>query len=163
VASKQWVCLLHVFHPDKRREDQEGTWDFLRAYANVVGGPVIHWPTTGEDGYWKALEAVWDWHGPLLVLEQDIVPTWAHLNELLGCPEEYCAWDFRLANGVPWSEVPGGHGFGFAKFSSGRRGNIVPRPQVPHVPWPDTVPTLHLRLGTCHVHQPCIEHHHGLA
>ncbi len=155
------MLLLHVYHPERRAEDQKATWAALWAIEQYAAFPVVHWPTTGPDGYWQALEAVWGYAGPVVVLEQDIVPSIWHIDQLLRCGEEYCAWDFRLAHGVLWYTLEGGHGFGLAKFSVGRRGNIVPRPQVPHVPWPDTVPALHERLAPVHVHTPPIEHHHG--
>lgn len=155
--------FLHPYAPSVRPDDQVLTWDWLRAMGPEMPGPVLHWATTTSDGYWRALESVWDWNGPLVVLEHDIVPCWSYLTSLLGCPEEYCAYDYRLANGQPWSELKGGHGFGFAKLGPGRRGNIVPRPQVPHLPFPDVVAELHHRLGAVHIHYPRIEHHHGLA
>lgn len=154
------MILLHVYHPNKRREDQEATWAFCTEFERHEGTVVVHYPTKGPDGYWQALELVWGYDGHVVVLEQDIVPTWRHIVDLLACPPGYCSWDFKLAHGVPWSKVPGGHGFGLAKFSAGLRSSILPRPQVPHLPWPDTVPALHERLGDCHVHRPLIEHHH---
>jgi len=157
------MLLLHVFHPDKRTDDQLGTWAFCQAVETFADWIFVHYPTTGEDGYWRALELVWGHNGPVVVLEQDIVPTVDHINRLLYCQRPYCAYDFRLAHGVPWSEVTGGHGFGLAKFSEAARSSIAARPQVPHTPWPDTVPTVHLRLAPVHVHQPVVEHHHGLA
>jgi hypothetical protein len=157
------LLLLHVYHPDKRPEDQQRTWAALEGFERSQVFPVLHYATTGPDGYWKALEACWKVTGPLVVLEQDIVPRVDQVDELLCCDEPYCAFDFRLAHGVPWSQVKGGHGFGLAKFSVAARSSIVATPQVPHAPWPDTVPLLHERLAPVHVHGPLIEHHHGLA
>jgi hypothetical protein len=121
---------------------------------------VVHYTTLGEDGYWRALEAVWDHDGAVVVIEGDIVATAGDIADLTGCPEPYCARDFALAHGVPWSEVPGGHGFGLCKFTRAARDAITAWPAVPHVAWPDTVPALHERLGPVHVHRPLIEHHH---
>jgi hypothetical protein len=157
------LLLLHVYHPDKRREDQEATWAALSALEATQEFGIVHFATTGPDGYWKALETCWGVPGNLVVLEQDIVPTIDHIDELQVCARPYCAFDFRLAHGVPWSQVKGGHGFGLAKFSATARRSIVARPQVPHAPWPDTVPLLHERLAPVHIHGPLIEHHHGLA
>lgn len=157
------MLILHVYHPDKRRDDQVATWAALWVLAVDPLVPIVHYKTTGADGYWKALEAVWHHSGDIVVLEQDIVPRPHHVAELAECDHGYCAWDFNLAHGIPWSEVDGGHGFGLAKFSRYARFAIEARPQVPHVAWPDTVPALHERLAPVHIHRPLIEHHHGLA
>jgi len=154
------MLLLHVYHPAKRPNDQEETWRACELLQRGVSITTVHCPTIGRDGYWKALEMAWDIPDVLVVLEQDIVPTWEQVREVVDCAEGYCAFDFELAHGVPWSEVPGGHGFGLAKFDYGYRHLIKERPRVPHVAWPDTVPVLHERLGEVHVHRPCIKHNH---
>lgn len=157
------MLVLHVYHPAKRLDDQAATWAFLSAVQADLGVPVVHYPTEGADGYWRALELVWAYPGDIVTVEQDIVPTVDQIAELGDCPQGYCAFDFRLANGVPWSDLADGHGFGLAKFSEARRAAIVARPAVPHVPWPDTVPFVHETLKPVHVHRPAVEHHHGLA
>jgi hypothetical protein len=157
------TVLLHVYHPDKRPEDQTGTWRALATINWPVCMTIEHYETVTDYSYADALMSVWEYPGDVLVLEQDIVPTWDHVDELLHCTRPYCAWDFRLAHGILWSEVPGGHGFGLAKFSEEARHSIIARPKVQRLSWPDTVPALHERLAPVHVHQPCIEHHHGLA
>jgi hypothetical protein len=157
------MLLLHVYHPDKRAEDQVFTWAATHDLERTSALVVVHYPTLGEDGYWRALELVWGHPGAIIVLEQDIVPKLAHIVELARCPQHYCAYDFRLANGVPWSTLPDGHGFGLTKIDQVARDGILAQPPVPHVAWPDTVPTMHERLRPVHVHGPRIEHHHGLA
>ena len=47
-----------------------------------------------EFDYWRAIKARWSGAGDLLIIEQDIVIRPGVVEELLACPESWCAFGF---------------------------------------------------------------------
>jgi hypothetical protein len=154
------MLLLHTWTPGHRPADQVATWDAVQALEDRTDLVVLHRPTFAETSYAEAWRDVWDAPGIVLGVEQDIVPTPWHVAELVACPGGYCAWDYRLANGQLWSEVPEGRGFGLVKFTRAARMSVLERPMVPLVPWRDVASVISSRVGPPHVHQPPVRHNH---
>jgi hypothetical protein len=156
------ATLLHLYCPGLRPADQTPTWEALVALRRGYGFDVVDCPGPDPLDNAKALQRHWGDSGDLLTLEQDIVPTWDHISDLLVCQYPVCAYDFRLSHGVPWSEVPGGTGIGLWKATPWARKAVKAHPQVPQVPWHDLAAMLWERVGPAHVHGPLITHNHRL-
>jgi hypothetical protein len=154
------AVLLHLYCPGKRPADQCETWEALAFMGHLSWLEVRHRPGPGAVDNARHLNMYWDGPGDLLTVEQDIVPTLGLVEELVYCPEPFCAFDFLLGCGVPWSQVPGGTGIGLAKISERARKAVTATPPVPQVPWHDLAAALWERLGPAHVHRPLVKHNH---
>jgi len=154
------ATLLHLYCPGLREADQAPTWDLLEMADWPPDLCIVHCP--GPDPLDNARWLLRHWLAPgdLLTLEQDIMATPEHVAALRACEAPVCAWDFNLAHGVPWSEVPGGTGIGLWKATEARRRTVVPTPPVPQVPWHDLAAMLWDYVGPAHVHRPLIGHNH---
>lgn len=152
--------LLHVYDPKCRPADQVQTWEALGTLQVADLVDVVHAATIGPTSYAAALQDHWEVPGDLLVCEQDIVPRVWHLIELLDCPEDFCTWDYMLANGVAWSSKPEWFGAGLVKYGPSARAYVVERPQVPQMTWKGMPARLRWRLPPFHVHRPLVLHNH---
>ena len=154
------LLLVHVYTPGNRETDQEATWEALEALSGFPGLEIVHKPTEGPYGYSEAMAAVWEDDRDIVVCEQDIVPELSHVTELAGCERGHCAFDYALANGVHWTELPQGVGTGLVKWSTSARAGIPEGPKVPHWPYPGFPTVLSNRMGPAHVHRPPVVHNH---
>lgn len=154
------ATLLHLYCPGKRPADQVSTWEALATCTWPDDLEIVHCPGPDplDNACWVA--QAWDRPGDLLTLEQDIIVTAWAVKVLRDCPMDFCAFDFLLGNGVPWTEVPGGTGIGLAKMSASARQAVDARPAVPQVPWHDLAAELFARMPPAHVHRPLIGHNH---
>lgn len=157
------MLLLHVYDPTDRPADQVWTWEALARLEVPWGTDTWHLRTPGQLGYAKALAAAWGEGGDLVVVEQDIVPRTDEIAELVACHRPFCAFDYRLSHGVLWSKCPGAVGFGLSRITKVARNSVAADPPVPQVAHRDVCGMLADRLPPVHVHQPPVEHHHGLA
>lgn len=48
-----------------------------------------------ENSYWVTMAALWDQRETVITLEQDIVPVRGQMQELLDCPEPWCAYAYE--------------------------------------------------------------------
>jgi hypothetical protein len=155
--------LLHVYDPADRPGDQVYTWEML---AYLSGNPfftMVHARTPGPTGYAKVLQSLWNYGEDMVICEQDIVPSFARVEELLKCQADFCAFDYNLSHGVPWTLCEGATGLGLSKISKKARLRIIPTPAVPQHAHRDMPGLLAERLPPVHVHRPLVKHHHGLA
>lgn len=154
------ATLLHLYCPGLRELDQAQTWDLLQFGEWPGDLNIIHCPGPDpmDNAYW--LQRYWLAPGDLLTVEQDILAAPFHVAELRSCPEPVCAFDFLLAHGVPWGEVPDGTGIGLWKATEAARRVVPSTPQVPQVPWHDLAWHLWQSVGPAHVHRPLIGHNH---
>lgn len=157
------ATLLHLYCPGSRPGDQTTTWEALATCRWPDGLDIKHCPGPDPLDNARWLATFWDLPGDLLTLEQDIIVTPWHVRSLLECKRHFCAFDFLLAHGVPWTEVPGGTGIGLAKMSATARAAVQSRPAAPQVPWHDLAGVLFERMPAVHVHRPLIGHNHKAA
>ena len=157
------ALLIHVYDPTDRPADQVYTWEALAQLDRGLRYPTVHVRTMGQTGYAKALEHYWLIPGDLVICEQDIVPGLSRFNELVACEQPFCAFDYNLSHGVPWSSCEGSVGFGLSKISEGARRAVRATPKVPQTGHRDMPGLLSERLPTVHVHYPLVEHYHGRA
>lgn len=157
------ATLLHLYCPGSRPADQTATWEALATCEWPRGLSIVHCPGPEPLDNARWVEMHWDLDGDLITLEQDILVTPWHINDLRHCGSDFCAFDFTLAHGVPWTEVPGGTGIGLAKMSRAARAAVVPVPACPQVPWHDLADELFSRMPPVHVHRPLIGHNHRAA
>lgn len=155
--------VLHVYDPFDRPEDQVLTWEALARMTNLPYARLAHQRTLTPVGYARALQGHWHYGEALVIVEQDIVPRLGQVEELLACEHKFCAFDYNLSHGVPWSECPGAIGLGLSKISKAARLAVTATPAVPQHAHRDMPGLLAERLPPVHVHRPLIEHHHGAA
>jgi hypothetical protein len=154
------LTLLHPYDPACRPADQVETWDALADPQMVSLGEWWHVATVGPLAYAQALQRLWEVPGDLVVIEQDIVARSWHLIELADCPEAFCAFDYLLANGEPWTAHDEHFGAGLVKYGQAARAAVVERPQVPQSTWRGMPALLRWRLPPFHVHRPMVTHNH---
>jgi hypothetical protein len=154
------ATLLHLYCPGKRPETQADTWEALALNVWPDDLRIVHCPGPLLDDNGRAVSAYWDDPGDLLIIEQDIVPSSGHVGALRECPRPFCAWDFIVSGGRPWSSLPDGSGIGLCKIAPGLRASIRRRPMYRKVPWMDLAAVMFAELGPVHVHRPLITHRH---
>ncbi len=86
------VLVLHSFSRFRLNEQLE-TWqalELIRQNFNVIDVFLV------DDGdYDKALKNVWE-KDSLIVVEQDVVPTVEMVEELFGCADPWCIFEYEI-------------------------------------------------------------------
>lgn len=154
------VTVLHVYEPTCRPADQTETWEALAHLSGHGEWDLRHERTEGLYGYAEVLTKYWPVPGDIIVWEQDIVASCLEVDELVECPEPFCAFDYRLASGTLWSEVPGAVGWGLSKLTERARRAVKEDPPVPWHKYLGMPARLHPRVGPVHVHRPALRHNH---
>ena len=157
------ALVLHVYDPFDRPADQVLTWEALARVQERQFFTVLHIRTMGQTGYAEALERHWTGQWDFVICEQDIVPSTGLIDELVRCSGDFCAFDYNLSHGVPWSHCEGATGFGLSKITYRARMAVTATPHVPQTGHRDMPGLLAERLPKVHIHRPLVEHHHGQA
>ena len=108
------MLVLHCFS-DKRLSEQEETWLALEEIRRHYLTMDVY--VEGAGGYDDALRSIWS-RDDLLVIEQDIVPSFGQVQALERCTEAWCACKYEIRysdDHTPSYEVT--HGLGFTRFS----------------------------------------------
>lgn len=106
------------------------------------------------------LDTLFGWGADVAICEHDVVPTSVQVMELEVCPEQFCAFDYRVSKHHCWSQVKGAIGLGLCRFRVAAQKSIIARPRVPVVPYHDLGSALGERLAPVHLHYPLADHHH---
>ena len=154
--------VFHPFAPTVRPSDQVGTWTFLRRFESIGRVPVAHLPCLEPCDYAHWLDRWWSFAGDLVIVEHDVVPSLDALDGFVGCPQAFCAADYRLSSGELWSKVTDHDCLGLSCLKGSLRESVKARPAVPKVPYGDLAYELGRRLGVrAHLH-PQVTHNHSL-
>jgi hypothetical protein len=151
---------MHPYVPGYHPERQLETWEELGELLRALPVAQIHAPCTHDRSYAFALADALAAYERVIICEQDIVPTRAAIASLLGCPEPWCATDYRLAGKGLWSTWADHGQLGLAKVTRAAMAQVAARPAVPHVPWTDLAYELGQRLGPAHLHREPVAHNH---
>lgn len=115
-----------------------------------------------KESYWKLLCDIWARGEDVVIVEHDIIPWPGAIDELLGCPAEWCTFTYEMKQGFGVH-----HAFGCAKLGSGLMSEL---PSV----WQDVHTTYWRTLDSqlCeyaqrnriipHPHRPAVTHLHGM-
>lgn len=106
------MIILHPFNPLVRPYDQLDTWGFLGEIRREYGEIVVEHPCYGPYDYGIALRG---WiisavalKTPLIIIEQDIVPTLSQVDQINNCPQPFCVFDYKIPTdkgGQKWSTI----------------------------------------------------------
>ena len=125
------MIILHPFNPLVRPYDQLDTWGVLGGIREEYGEIVVEHPCYGPYDYGGAL---YNWiisavalKTPLIIIEQDIVPTLSQVAQIINCPYSFCTFDYKIPTDtgpqrwtdvLAWSHKSGDGHFplGFSKF-----------------------------------------------
>lgn len=154
------TVLLHPYVPGHRPADQAPCWEALHQVALDTAVRVHHFICSTPYSYAIQLDALFGFGADVVICEHDIVPRTCQVMELELCPEDFCAYDYRVSKHKCWSQVKGAIGLGLCRFRVAAQSSIVARPRVPQVPYHDLGSTLGLRLGPVHLHYPLADHRH---
>lgn len=148
------VCVHVHLHPETKRVMTEL-------------GAEFRW--TGDDDYHyhRVLRQLADEGKPVILVEQDLVPTLEQLQELADCPQQVCTVRYAY----PCADMTGGVTTGLGVIKLGRRGGEFPKVDWSHrwsvLPegefwhWNDIVTQLFGQFPGRHLHQDLmVEHHH---
>ena len=128
------------------------------------GAPLTVVPLTGTDAYYHLLLHLWQRGGDVTIVEQDMAPTVAQLDELDDCPEPWCGYAYNMTSGYQAS-------LGCTRFRAGLMAaepdlmRVIATYEHPYVPakhfiWlSDRIAwELESRGYTQHVHWPPVAH-----
>ena len=163
------MIILHPYG-DTRKEDQQETWDFLKA-AESLGYEVIHRNVTGKWVYVDFVKEFWG-RKTITIVEDDKVPILADLDEMTRCSRTYCCFpfpiNFQLRTGLAqWNErFP--YTTGFVKFDLSIQKALPVEKWGPFFYAKESRPSIDRaieeplikKFGPMHVHQRMIKHNH---
>ncbi len=162
------VLILHPFS-GQHSERQSETWDFLRTVRERY--TVVDKLCEGKYGYNDFLAENWGKGEDIVIVEMDMVPTIADLEELVSCSKTHCNFPYRpglypiirLKNfeTIFFTEF---WGMGFARISS------TAQEQIPIESWNRASSWLILdrsiatplisKFGHYHLHKRLVKHNH---
>lgn len=88
--------ILHCFSPIERPEDQTQTLQFLDKLRSERNVTVVDIPCHTQTDYSDAWASYWDYPGPLLNLEHDIVPNIEAFDKMVNCPRKLCTQAYKI-------------------------------------------------------------------
>jgi hypothetical protein len=65
-----------------------------------------------DTAYWQLLHSLWAEGETFCIVEHDVIVREDTIGELAACPDEWCAFEILIYNGIPWA------GLGCMKFGS---------------------------------------------
>ena len=154
------ALVLHVFNPTDRPTDQVETWRALDVWPATDTYMQRHEPTIDIYDYAYVLRKWWVYPGDLVVVEQDIVLTYADFLKMRMCRSPVCAFDYPMDDGRSWTAVSDYGAFGAIKISLRARQAVVATPAVPRVTWSEVAMLVGERLPVPHLHTPALKHNH---
>jgi hypothetical protein len=72
-------------------------------------------PLSADDDYWNLLSQLWSERRTFIIVEHDVAPSKAALEDLWDCPEPWCSQPYPYLGGTH-------HGLGCTKFTAGLMG-----------------------------------------
>ena len=157
------TILLHPYVPGLRPADQAPCWEGLHEVQIDTAVQVFHARCQGPYSYAQALTSVFGQGYDVAIVEHDIAVVPFQIVEMEVCPEDFCAFDYRVSKHKCWGQVKGATSFGLCRISVRAQSEIVARPRVPQVPWRDLASELGKRLPPVHMHYPLADHRHHYA
>lgn len=154
------TVLLHPFVAGLRPADQAPCWEGLHRVEAETAVRVKHMECTTSAAYAMGLDALFGHGCDVITVEHDMAVTPHQVMELELCPEDFCAFDYRVSKHLCWSQVKGATGLGLARVRVAAQAGIKARPRVPIVPWHDLASALGKRLPPVHLHYPIADHRH---
>jgi hypothetical protein len=177
-AKPKEFLIIHPFCPHVRFENQKETWSAVLELQKKF--PVLNVAVAAFHSesilpsYAKILRDFWSEPYDIILLEQDIVPTFEALKSLVNCEELLCSFDSMydyeadashpgIVNIVPsHSEFCDLGSFGFCKLSKEFRSLISFRPKDSESDILDTRLSEEIRKYGVkfHAHRPRLKHNH---
>lgn len=154
------TVLFHPYVPGLRPADQAPCWEGLHQVQLDTAIRAHHFACTTPYSYAIQLEALIGYGADVLIVEHDIAVRAVQVMELECCPEDFCAFDYRVSRHHCWSQVKKATALGLCRISVAAQSQIAARPRVPVVPYHDLGSALGERLPPVHLHYPLADHRH---
>ena len=125
-----------------------------------TGIKVHHFICSTPYSYAIQLDSLFGWGADVSIVEHDIAVKVSQVMELELCPEDFCAYDYRVSKHHCWGQVKGAVGLGLCRVRVAAQQGVKARPRVPQVPYTDLGSALGERLPPVHLHYPIADHRH---
>lgn len=179
--------IYYAYTPDTRKWERGPSLravDALRA----AGYQVDAHPCRGDKDYSLGLRAAWTHPGDLIILEHDMAPTVAQMDELVACPHPLCAFAYwivlaqvghrpmlsacvgpmgtlignQLNPRILYGTNHAGYSaIGCCKLDQATRSQMA---EIPPCYWSEVEMYVNRAVqvaGEWHIHYPVVNHHHG--